>query len=158
VAVAFAAGLLVLGACQPKSGDSAPHHGGHRPSPVTVLLAHGSLGGYLADGDGMTLYLFEPDPPGKSICDGSCAQFWPPVLGVPTAGSGLSARQLSTITRGDGTKQVAYHGHPLYHYAGDKQPGQITGQGINANGGLWYMVDAAGDAITDMPSPPPGHS
>jgi len=120
---------------------------------VIVVLAHGSLGGYLTDSDGMTLYLFQPDPPGRSTCTGSCAQFRPPLLGVPTAGSGLSARQLSTTTRDDGSQQVVYHGHPLYYYKGDTIAGQITGQGVNANGGLWYLVDAAGNAITAVPEP-----
>jgi predicted lipoprotein with Yx(FWY)xxD motif len=159
MAVACVAGLLALAACQPRfnrtgPGPDRPHHSA---APVTVVLAYGSLGVYLTDADGLTLYLFQPDPPGHSTCTDACAQFWPPLLGAPTAGSGLSQRDLSTTTRDDGSKQVVYRGHPLYYYAGDKKPGQITGQGVNANGGLWYMVDKGGNAITAMPSPPPGN-
>lgn len=158
VAVACAAGLLALAACQPRSGGTppGPDRPGRSAPPVTVVLAYGSLGGYLTDADGMTLYLFQPDPPGRSSCVDACAQFWPPLLGLPTAGAGLSARDLSTTTRDDGSRQVVYRGHPLYYYAGDKKPGQITGQGVNANGGLWYLVDKAGNAITAVPTAPPG--
>ncbi|MGH9149067.1 MAG: hypothetical protein ACRD0F_01860, partial [Acidimicrobiales bacterium] len=33
--------------------------------------------------------------------------------------------------------QVSYNGKPLYRYAGDSAPGQVTGDGI---GGLWHVA------------------
>jgi predicted lipoprotein with Yx(FWY)xxD motif len=50
--------------------------------------------------------------------------------------------------RSDGTLQVTYGGHPLYFFIGDKSKGAITGQNINANGGLWLLVEPNGAADT----------
>ena len=54
-------------------------------------------------------------------CRAFCAQYWPPVLtsGPPAAGAGVDRRALGTITRPDGTQQVAYKGRPLYLFADD---------------------------------------
>ena len=43
--------------------------------------------------------------------------------------------------------QVTYHSHPLYHFAGDKRPGQTTGAGLSAFGGRWYPVSANGTPV-----------
>ena len=48
----------------------------------------------------------------------------------------------STSDRPDGTKQVTYHGLPLYHYAKDTKAGDMTGQGLSSFGGSWFVVDA----------------
>jgi len=37
---------------------------------------------------------------------------------------------------------------PLYRYVSDLKPGQITGQGNTSFGGAWWVVSAAGNAIT----------
>ena len=47
----------------------------------------------------------------------------------------------------DGQLQVTYGGHPLYRYAGDAQPGQTNGQGLNEFGAEWYAVSASGDVV-----------
>jgi predicted lipoprotein with Yx(FWY)xxD motif len=97
----------------------------------------------------MTLYLFEKDTGMKSTCDGSCAKFWPPVTttGAAKAGSGLDAGKLGTTARSDGETEVTYNGHPLYYYAGDKQPGDTTGEGLNAFGALWYVLSPVGKEV-----------
>jgi predicted lipoprotein with Yx(FWY)xxD motif len=97
----------------------------------------------------MTLYLFEKDTGMKSTCNGACATFWPPVTteGAAKVGSGLDAGKLGTTARTDGETEVTYNGHPLYYYAGDKQPGDTTGQGLNAFGALWYVVSPAGREV-----------
>ena len=59
-------------------------------------------------------------------------------------GAGLDAAKFTTIARDDGTKQVAFFGHPLYFFAGDKAAGDTTGQGV---GGKWYVVGADGAMI-----------
>jgi predicted lipoprotein with Yx(FWY)xxD motif len=114
-----------------------------------VTTKTGAAGTYLADGTGKALYLFVIDTAGKSMCNGPCATQWPPLTttGKPTAGSGATASMLSTITRDDGSTQVAYNGHPLYHFEGDSGPGTTAGQGVNAFGGLWWLVSPAGAAI-----------
>ena len=96
----------------------------------------------LTNAAGRTLYWFAPDTPTKSVCNGSCAVYWPPVRGPLTAGAGVSG-QLSTIKRADGSTQETYDGHPLYTYVADSGPGQAHGNNLNLNGGLWHVVVVA---------------
>jgi predicted lipoprotein with Yx(FWY)xxD motif len=93
----------------------------------------------LTNAAGLTLYWFAPDTSTKSACYGSCAAYWPPVTGTPSAGPGVTGK-LGTITRTDGTIQATYDGHPLYTYIGDHAPGSASGNNINLNGGLWHDV------------------
>jgi predicted lipoprotein with Yx(FWY)xxD motif len=39
---------------------------------------------------------------------------------------------------------VTYGGHPLYTYVGDGAPGQVNGNNIDLNGGLWHEMTASG--------------
>jgi predicted lipoprotein with Yx(FWY)xxD motif/uncharacterized cupredoxin-like copper-binding protein len=97
------------------------------------------LGPFLTDPKGMTLYLFTKDTtPGESNCYDQCAQSWPPFTASEplTLPSGVSG-ELTTITRTDGTTQVAYNQIPLYYFAKDTQPGDTNGQGV---GGVWFVV------------------
>jgi predicted lipoprotein with Yx(FWY)xxD motif len=96
----------------------------------------------VTDAKGLTLYWFAPDTPTKSACNGTCAAYWPPVLGKPTAGPGVTGK-LGTISRTDGTLQATYNGHPLYTYLPDS-PGQNNGNNITLNGGKWFEVTASG--------------
>lgn len=98
----------------------------------------------LTNASGRTLYWFAPDTPGRSACYGTCAAYWPPVTGEPTAGPGVTLSKLGTIRRTDGALQVTYDGHPLYTYIGDTGPGQASGNDIDLNGGLWHEMPAAG--------------
>jgi predicted lipoprotein with Yx(FWY)xxD motif len=97
----------------------------------------------LTNSKGLTLYWFAPDPPGKSVCYGDCATYWPPVTGNPSAGPGVTGK-LGTTTRKDGTVQATYDGRPLYTYIGDSKPGQDSGNNLNLNGGLWHDVPVSG--------------
>ncbi len=97
----------------------------------------------LTNAKGLTLYWFAPDSPGKSVCYGSCAAYWPPVPGNASAGPGVTGT-IGTINRTDGSTQATYDGHPLYTYIGDSAPGQDGGNNINLNGGLWHDVPVAG--------------
>jgi predicted lipoprotein with Yx(FWY)xxD motif len=112
------------------------------------------LGEVLVNGQGLTLYLFVPDKQsGSSTCYGSCAEGWPPLLlptGVttPVAGSGVETSLLGTTHRSDGTTQITYNKWPLYLWQGDSEPGQATGQGLNNDGGLWYVLSPSGSEIT----------
>ncbi len=97
----------------------------------------------LTNAKGLTLYWFAPDTSTKSVCYGSCAAYWPPVTGAPSAGPGVTGT-LGTITRTGGTTQATYDGHPLYTYIGDNAPGQASGNNLNLNGGLWHDVPITG--------------
>jgi predicted lipoprotein with Yx(FWY)xxD motif len=46
---------------------------------------------------------------------------------------------------------VTYKGWPLYTYVADTAPGQATGQAVNLNGGLWYVISPDGKVITQKP-------
>jgi len=93
----------------------------------------------LTNADGLTLYWFAPDTSTSSKCFGSCATYWPPVSGSPTAGPGVSGK-LGTIKRPGGGLQATYDGHPLYTYIGDSGPGQANGNDLDLNGGFWYDI------------------
>jgi predicted lipoprotein with Yx(FWY)xxD motif len=112
-------------------------------SASTVKLTSSPLGKILTTGDGMTLYLFTPDTGTKSTCTGGCARAWPALKG-PATGDGVEADDLGTTTRDDGSTQVTFYGHPVYTYAGDSAPGDVSGQGT---GGKWYVIDADGNAV-----------
>jgi len=93
----------------------------------------------LTNADGLTLYWFAPDTKTSSKCFGSCAAYWPPVSGSPTAGPGVSGK-LGTIKRPGGGLQATYDGHPLYTYIGDNAPGQANGNDLDLNGGFLYDI------------------
>ena len=111
------------------------------PAATGTALKTTTIGGttVLTNAKGFTLYSFAPDTPASSKCYGSCAAYWPPVTGTPTAGPGVTGR-VATITRSDGSTQATYDGHPLYTYIGDTAPGQAKGNNLNLNGGLWHEV------------------
>jgi Secreted repeat of unknown function len=62
---------------------------------------------------------------------------------------GVDASLVSTITRSDGSKQLALGGLPLYLFASDTQPGEAKGQAV---GDVWWVVGADGKKITTKPS------
>jgi hypothetical protein len=68
--------------------------------------------------------------------------------GNPTAGAGVTASDLGTTKRSDGSEEVTYKGHPLYYFVADKSAGQIKGQGSNSFGAKWWLVAPSGSAIT----------
>ena len=115
-------------------------------APATVGVANSSLGSILVNSTGHTVYLFKADSATMSACTGACATAWPPLLanGTPTAGTGLTASKLGTITRSGGTRQVTYNGHPLYMFIKDTKPGQTTGQGVTAFGAAWFALTPSG--------------
>lgn len=145
--------LLALGACgDDEDGDAGASQPTTSVEETTTTSAAASaaatvgvretpLGRVLVDGAGMTLYRFTRDSAGTSACEGGCAQVWPPLAasGQPVAGDGVDGSKLSTITRADGSMQVAYGGMPLYTYAQDTAPGDTKGEGV---GGVWFVVKA----------------
>src|SRR5947209_5408708 len=114
---------------------------------ATVGVANSSLGSILVNSSGRTLYLFKADVGAKSACTGACATAWPPLLAkdTPTAGTGLTASKLGTITRSGGSRQVTYNGHPVYLFINDKKAGQTTGQGVTAFGAAWFALTPSGN-------------
>jgi predicted lipoprotein with Yx(FWY)xxD motif len=114
--------------------------------PAVVGTTTGTLGTFLVDGKGMTLYMYVPDTAGVSTCYDKCAAAWPPLLtsGAPTASGSADKSKLSTSARTDGSTMVNYGAWPLYYFAKDKAPGDTTGQGVQD---VWYVVGVDGQPI-----------
>ena len=100
-----------------------------------------TIGTYLVNQTGFTLYYFANDAPGNGVsaCTGSCANIWPPFftknVTVPT---GLNATDFTTVIRKDGMSQSAFKNWPLYHYAKDMKPGDANGNGFK---GIWFVIN-----------------
>ena len=92
--------------------------------------------GLMTGPNGMTLYTFDKDAigSGKSVCNGQCATNWPPFMAAATDQPG---GDWSIVTRDDGSKQWAWSGQPLYYWAKDQKPGDMTGDGFNK---VWHAV------------------
>ena len=92
--------------------------------------------GLMTGPNGMTLYTFDKDAigSGKSVCNGQCATNWPPFMAPATDQPG---GDWSIVTRDDGSKQWAWSGQPLYYWAKDQKPGDMTGDGFNK---VWHAV------------------
>ena len=131
--------LVLLGVAVAGAGGTAA------PASAAGAVKVVQIGGasVLANAKGLTLYWFAPDTAAKSVCNGSCAVYWPPVTGPVTAHAGVSGT-FGTIKRSDGSAQATYNGHPLYTYVGDSAPGQAHGNNLNLNGGLWHEVTTSG--------------
>jgi predicted lipoprotein with Yx(FWY)xxD motif len=109
------------------------------------------LGPVLVDKKGLSLYMFVPDKRKRVTCVSTCAVVWPPVF-LPKGGRALArgkakAKLLGSDRDPAGGRVVTYHGWPLYTYVGDTKPGMATGQALNLNGGLWYVLSPSGKVI-----------
>ena len=148
--LAVAAASAILAACSSSgtsstSGSGSGSTGTSSPAAATTgNLKTTTIGGatVLTNAKGFTLYSFAPDTSTTSKCNGACAQNWPPVKPAALGAKGA----FGTIKRSDGSAQLTFHGHPLYTFVGDKSPGQASGNGITAFGGLWHEATASGAA------------
>jgi predicted lipoprotein with Yx(FWY)xxD motif len=92
-------------------------------------------GGMFVDAKGMTLYTFDKDTAGKSVCNGPCAVNWPPVF---VADNAKPAGDWTVVVRDDGLKQWAYKGKPVYTWIKDTKAGDTTGDGFM--NGAWHIA------------------
>ena len=118
-------------------------------SGATLATATNSTIGQqiLVDSSGRTVYLFMPDGSSKTTTVPAAIRAnWPPVksTATPTVGAGLDPSKVAADMQTDGSDQVAYGGHLLYTFAGDKAAGDAKGQGL---GGVWYVLSPAGTKI-----------
>jgi len=102
------------------------------------IKSNDKIGKYLVNEHGMTLYYFDNDPVKTSTCFEGCAATWPPFhaeyIDIPGE---MASSNFDEIGRVDGVYQTTYKGRPLYLYSGDRNPGDIGGEGIN---GLWFAM------------------
>jgi predicted lipoprotein with Yx(FWY)xxD motif len=158
------AAITILGACGSSSNSGSKSttttaYGYSATSAAPATSAAGAGGALktatnakvgkqiVVDGSGMTVYMFTPDGTSKtSTVPAGIKANWPAVkaTGAATAGAGLDQSKLTVDMQADGTGQLAYAGHLLYTFVGDKAAGDANGQGL---GSVWFVLSPAGDKI-----------
>ena len=104
-------------------------------SAQALKTADTSKGKTFVDAKGMTLYTFDKDAGGKSMCNGPCAENWPALAAADNA---KPTADMTVVVRDDGKKMWAYKGKPLYTFKKDVAPGETNGDGFL--NGAWHMA------------------
>jgi predicted lipoprotein with Yx(FWY)xxD motif len=151
-----ASGLALLAAACGSVGVTGPAYGGYGTAPTqapagtaSLKVGMSSLGSFLTDARGRTVYLFTRDSGNTPSCTGACTSVWPPVTSSTNVQVGAGASQsLLGMVSNAGEQQITYNGHPLYYYAGDVNPGETNGEQLDQFGGLWYAVSPIGAQVT----------
>ncbi|MDJ1480726.1 hypothetical protein QNI16_09550 [Cytophagaceae bacterium YF14B1] len=138
--LAVLAGLIV-------SCDDNDSPGPNKVTTQVKLATSSTLGSYLVDSAGYTLYFFTRDADGTNNCtSGNCMAAWPIYykanLTQEMLGEGLLLADFAEITTASGAKQLTYKGWPLYYYSPTANsvkelPGETKGEGV---GGVWYVA------------------
>lgn len=101
-----------------------------------------SLGEYLTDKRGITLYTYVDDKKLESACSGDCLNKWLPVRFDPNDKAELLtdtlSKKLNSAKASDGSRQYAFGDQPLYYYKGDFDPGDVNGNGFDND--KWGIV------------------
>lgn len=153
VGVLGLSGLTACGSDDSPAASAPSSSSSSSASGAAAKLATATVGDYgkiVVDGNGRTVYVFDKDTAGTSNCSGDCLAKWPVVPagdGTPQL-DGIDASLISTITRADGSKQLAIKGLPLYLFVSDSAAGEAKGQAV---GGVWWVVGADGQKITTQP-------
>ena len=96
-----------------------------------------SIGDYLVDGRGMTLYWTSSDAPNYSNLPDETLTSWPVFYVSNTrVPPSLNPSDFGTYTRDNGMPQTTYKGYPLYHSILDTAPGNTNGNNL----GNWFVV------------------
>ena len=107
----------------------------YAPAPYSPTYVSAPAGTVLTTSNGMTVYVFDRDTPGRSNCYDQCAQYWPPAY---APGGAVASGGLTVIQRADGQTQWATsNGLPLYTYVNDRAPGDTYGNNVD---GQWHVV------------------
>lgn len=161
---------LVLGACN-RAADEGTHMkppataDREMPSPTgpggtlvtdaadasgsLTVMSVGGPGDFVADNDRRAVYMLEGDIDGEK-CTASCLTQWAPLFpptGEPTVSDGLSPVLIGTVERPDGSQQITYNDHPLYHFIGDTRAGDALGHKRQDEWGDWYLLTPQGSAL-----------
>jgi predicted lipoprotein with Yx(FWY)xxD motif len=116
---------------------SAPPPGSHFAHTLSfVKIPNGGL--VLVAPNGRSLYLFDKDHGTTSACTGACTHIWPAFApsGTATVAPGLQQAKVTKASNG----QVAYNGHLLYYFSGDRAPGDTNGVTLPG----WHVVSPLG--------------
>ncbi len=148
---AVALGVIALTAA---CGSSSPGSAGTTASPAAsaasgIDLEQGTakvMGAdetVLTSPDGFTLYYLTVDTTTAPKCTGACLTTWPPLLSNGNPSSMVPLTGTLTVVMNANGDQVAYNGHLLYRFAGDKVKGDAKGEGLQAFGGEWKVATPA---------------
>jgi predicted lipoprotein with Yx(FWY)xxD motif len=151
-AIAIAIGLAACGSSDESTGSTTASAGGGDTVSVSSVSGTGEV---LVDSGGNALYTSDEEAGGKVACRGSCESVWLPLTvsgsSQPTAPDDVSGK-LGTLRRPGGGEQVTFGGAPLYTFADDGGPGQVTGDGLSDEfGGMsftWHVVRVGGSDAT----------
>jgi predicted lipoprotein with Yx(FWY)xxD motif len=150
--VAVLAALIAVAASS--SAFAGARHVASGPTVQTKKIK--GLGVVLVNSRGLTLYMFVRDKQKKVTCtSASCVAAWPPLKLKKgqklTAGGAAKKSLLGSDPNPKGGRVVTYNRWPLYTYIADSKPGQATGQALDLNGGLWYVLSPSGKVIKKNP-------
>ncbi len=146
--LAVAVGIMALAAA---CSSNTPGSAGTTPTPAasaasgvdleqgtaTVMNAQETV---LTSPDGFTLYYLTVDTATAPKCTGACLSNWPPLLSNGNPSSMVPLSGTLTVAMNANGDQVAYNGHLLYRFAGDKAKGDAKGEGLQAFGGVWKVA------------------
>jgi predicted lipoprotein with Yx(FWY)xxD motif len=135
-AAAALALVLALAACGDDSdeGDSGSSAAAASTTATVSVESVEGVGEVLVDSDGAALYTADQEMDGKVRCTDSCAETWIPLTvsgGREPTASGDVTGVLGVTERPGGERQVSFDGQPLYTFADDTTPGEVTGDGLS---------------------------
>lgn len=115
-----------------------------------------AVGDVLVDSRAVALYSADQEAGGKILCTSSCTAIWLPLTlpagtAGPTAADGLM-HKVGVVERPDGGRQVTFAGKPVYRFAEDGKPGEVSGSGVSdrfdGKEFTWHVVAPAGASGT----------
>lgn len=139
IALAAACGSSTSGSVvtTPSASASAASGVDLEQGTATVMNAQETV---LTSPDGFTLYYLTVDTTTAPKCTGACLTNWPPLLSNGNPSSMVPLSGTLTVVMNANGDQVAYNGHLLYRFAGDKAKGDAKGEGLQAFGGVWKVA------------------
>jgi predicted lipoprotein with Yx(FWY)xxD motif len=150
--------LALVAGCSSSAGNAQSNQAGEG---ATVAVRDVSGGQVLVNSSGRTLYTSDQEKAGgKILCSSrDCLAIWTPFTVAkgqqPTAPSGISST-LSTVSRPDGSIQVAFKGGPLYTFSFDHAAGDVHGDDVkdsfSGTNFSWHSATTGG-AVAPTPGP-----
>jgi predicted lipoprotein with Yx(FWY)xxD motif len=75
----------------------------------------------------------------------------PPNAQKPATSGQAKSSLVGSDPDSEGGRVLTYVGWPLYTYIADSTSSSASGQGLNTNGGLWYVLSPSGAVVTKTP-------
>jgi predicted lipoprotein with Yx(FWY)xxD motif len=151
IGLVAALGLVACGGSDDSTDPATTSDTGTSGSDTVALASISGAGEVLVDSAGNALYTPDEEANGKIKCTGACESEWIPLTvsgsSQPTASDEVDG-EVGTVKRPDGGEQVTLDGAPLYTFADDGGPGQVTGDGFSdefdGQRFTWHVVRPAG--------------